>query len=194
MNTPETTMAVQTQTAGSTTGQTSSIPRPKKLTPNDKLTLRVVDRLGLPARKWDKAKLQVLQQYGHLIDVKLTGRMCLVGGFDSFEKLERAQAWATDLLSRNDKDVPLQVKLAAAQIVAVCSKEYGELGKRMMEFAEKSAEKSENNKPKNLPPTVALQVNVAGPNSSPASPAPANNGNNGQHLLAAPESDSASSV
>lgn len=189
---------------GNTTAPTSlPVPTPpqpldkpiKKSNPADKYTLRVIDRLGLPASRWNKVKVKVLQEYGHLIDVKLASKICLVGGEASIEKLERAQAWAADLLTQNGKDAPtLQMKIAAANIVALCSKEIMEASKRVIEFAEKSADVAQNARPKNLPPTVAVQLNVAGA-SSPAAPAtPANNGNHTQEVLTVEEETPASAV
>lgn len=102
--------------------------------------------------------------------MKLTGRILLVKGMRTIGEVEMAMKWAREILESQSKEVEMFHKLTAAQLIPVCAKAFNDLSGRMMDLAEKSEDKVSTDKPRNLPPTVAVQVNVAG-RSGPALPA-----------------------
>lgn len=172
-------MEVQTPTPGNQpVAPSPAPPTPKQ---RNKLILRAVDRLGLPRSRWERSKVLAIQELGHLFDTKITARVALVGSFDGLDQVQLAAEWAKGILAKPDDKTTFKDKLAAATVINMCAKSYGELAEKAVAFAEKSADRVELARPKNLPPTVALQVNVGGAQPSPAPPTPANNGNGESH-------------
>lgn len=138
-----------------------------------KVVLRAWDRLGLDKKTWDKAAMMAMQEAGKYLSMKLTGRILLVKGMDCLGQVESALKWSRSIIESNHPDVDTNHKLVAVQMVALCAKSYKDLSDQLMDLAEKSQDKVSNERPRNLPPTVALQVNVAGAKPSPASAIPA---------------------
>lgn len=130
--------------------------------PPPKMVLRAWEKLGFSDEEWTKAGAMAVQEAGRYFTMKLTGRVLLVKGMRTIGEVEMAMKWARDILESQSKEVEMFHKLTAAQLIPVCAKAFHDLSGRMMDLAEKSADKVSNEKPRNLPPTVAVQVNVAG--------------------------------
>lgn len=120
--------------------------------------------------RWNDKRLQAANELFGMLDGALTAKICLVWGLSHIKPLEDALQVARDTLDeavmsgRSDMAAIASILQAQAKLI----KEHRETLDQIMDFAAKSQEK-EKKQPRNLPPTIALQVNVPGvPSPSPA--------------------------
>lgn len=128
--------------------------------PPTKVVLRAVKTLGLPKSRWDKAKLMAIQQLGRYMSMKITARVLLVSSFDSLEQIENAYKVAAEIA--NDPKRSSEDRLTAVGMIAKITEAYAKFSDQMMTLAEKSTPAQKTlERPKNLPPTFAIQFNNA---------------------------------
>lgn len=141
--------------------------------PPPKVVLKAWEKLGMDDKEWNKEAFRAAQEFGRYMNMKLTGRVLLTKGFNTIGQVQMAMKWAQEILASNHKDVEMFHKMTAAQLIPICAKAFKDLSEQLMDLAEKSQDKVSTDKPRNLPPSVALQVNLAGvvPSPAPASPA-----------------------
>jgi hypothetical protein len=131
--------------------------------PPPKVVLRAWEKLNMDKRTFNKVQFMAMQECGKYLSMKLnTPRILLVKGMDTLGTVERAIKWSEAVIESQSKEVETSHKLIAVQMVAMCAKSFKDLSEHMMDLADKAREKSDVEKPKNLPPTVALQMNFQG--------------------------------
>lgn len=137
--------------------------------PPSKIVLRAINRLGLPKKNWDRAKLMAVQELSKYMTMKITARVLLVRNINTLEQADMAMEWAQGILTSNSKEITTEQKLAAMQMMTLAMKSIKDLNAQQMELAEKGQDKISTERPRNLPPAVAVQVNIPGA-SSPSAP------------------------
>lgn len=130
--------------------------------------LRVRNTLGLPAKKWNDAKMRAIRELGEMEYLKISARVLMVTGFSSVEQIEEAIKLGRSMMA--NPNLTASDRIAAGTMVSKCAHALAEMSKELMSLAEKGSEREEGpaKRPKNLPPPVAVQVNFTGP----PSPAP----------------------
>lgn len=126
---------------------------------NEEVIWKIRNRLGLPEKKWDRVRMMGAAELGKVEDLKLVANVLVIGGLDSIEKIQRAMEVATDLMEKPGTED--QTRVAAGQMIANCGKAMRDLAAQVIACSEKGADKKDlgPTKPKNLPPSVAVQVN-----------------------------------
>jgi len=134
-----------------------------------RIVTRAIKTLGLRKEGWSLAKLRAAQEFGRFLNMRITGRILLVRSFNCIEQVEKAMEVVGKIAE--DEKVPAEDRVSAVGMMAKAAEAYAKLSDQMMTLAEKTAPKISTEKPRNLPPTLAVQVNVAGPQTTPGSPA-----------------------
>lgn len=146
-------------------------PPDPPLDPPPSKVLKAIDKLGMPKEKWDRAKLMAALEFGRYMSVKVMSRISMSTTFETLEQVNIALNIGVSL-AKNEA-IAAETRLTAVNIVSNAAAAHCKLTDKLLDLAEKSQEKTTQDRPRNLPPQVALQVNVGGPNPSPGPPTPA---------------------
>ncbi len=126
--------------------------------------------------RWNSGRLRAANELFGMLDTPLTAKICLVWALSHLKPIEASLQIARDELDEAVVTATTDKQAIAAllQAQARLMKEHRETLEQIMDFAAKAQEPTGRGKPKNLPPTIALQVNVPGvPSPSPAPGTPA---------------------
>lgn len=140
-----------------------------KVDTDNRIALKIRNTLGLPMKKWNDAKMRSIQELGQYEYMKLCARVLLITGFSSVEQIEEALSVGKKMLA--DKTIAPEHRIAAGTMLSKCAQALTEISREILVLAQRGSDKTSEPgaRPKNLPPQVAVQVNVAGVSS----PAPA---------------------
>lgn len=140
-----------------------------KVDKDNRISLKIRNTLGLPMKKWNDAKMRAIQELGQYEYMKLCARVLLITGFSSVQQIEEALALGKKMLA--DKTIAPEHRIAAGTMVSKCAQALTEISREILVLAQRGSDKTNEPgaRPRNLPPQVAVQVNVAGATS----PAPA---------------------
>lgn len=130
--------------------------------PPPKVVLRAVSRLGLSKGLLEKAKIASLEQLGRYLDKHRIARIGLSLALTDHERAVAMQDWVDGLLASQDPNITTDHKLMALQCAPVILESKRKIRDQMVDMAERAADKASEDKPRNLPPSVAVQVNLDG--------------------------------
>lgn len=151
-----------------------------------KVMLRAVGKLGFKPDILDKVKLMAFEQVGRYLTMKRVGKILMVRNIHTLEQMDMAKEWVGEILKSTSDKVTVDHKLLATQALASVGEAERKLNEQIVDFAERTEEKRDSERPKNLPPSVAVQVNLAG---SHPSPLPASSATSG--IATKPQTDKA---
>lgn len=126
---------------------------------NEKQAIKAAKKLGYSQAQWNVATLRAKQELGHFLSTKITARILLVNDIDTLEQV-RAVAEVGKKLAENT-DLAAKERIAAIGMVAHAGKVCGELSDQILKLAQAADEKANSNsngKPKNLPPSVGVEM------------------------------------
>lgn len=137
--------------------------KPNRVIP-DADALKVRNTLRLPLDKWNNAKVRSVNELGQLQYMRLCARVLLVEGFDSIQQIGVAMKVGKEIME--DPNADKEHRVMAGNMIAKCGQTYAELSEQLLELAEKGSDlapATAGEKPKNLPPPIAVQFNFARP-------------------------------
>jgi hypothetical protein len=108
-------------------------------------------------KEMDPKKFMAKQQLGRVLTLKIVGRMFMVDGMETLEKLKAAMETSQQMA---DSAVEEEVKVRALGGVALASNAYTKLLKEVMGIVEKCDDKKKSTAQKPQMPNFYLQVNV----------------------------------
>lgn len=130
-----------------------------------KMVFKAAETLGIRKDWISKGKLRAVDELFRYMSMQLTAQMAMVWSIDSLEQAEYTMRFIRNYLDEcglNERELTPYDLSCLANAQAALIKAHRDKTDQLMTLREMALDKSEVSKPKNLPPTLALQVNVGG--------------------------------
>lgn len=135
-----------------------------------KMVFKAAETLGIRKDWITKGKLRAVDELFRYMSMKMTAQMAMVWSIDSLEQAEYTMRFIRGYLDEcalKERELTPYDLSCLANAQAALIKAHRDKTDQLMTLREMALDKSEVSKPKNLPPTLALQLNV---NNQPTQP------------------------